>query len=71
MKFELPYNFNYDSKYFDYLHEIDTSYIESIYLPIYSKKNDFVNTRENLIYFPSSQEEYDSHIKGFKKKKYH
>lgn len=69
MKFELPYNFNYDGKYFDYLHEIDTSYIESIYLPIYSKKNDFVNTRENLIYFPSSQEEYDSHIKKLQEEK--
>ena len=66
MKFEIPYNFNYDDKYFEYLHTIDKSYIDNIYLPIYSNIGKFTNTRENLIQFPSSKEEYDKHISLFK-----
>lgn len=62
MKFELPYNFNFDNEYFERLKEVDKNFIETIYLPIYSKIGKFINTRENIIHFPSSLEEYEEHI---------
>lgn len=73
IKFELPYNFNYDGKYFEYLEKYKDNFnrIKYIYLPIYNKDKERYNTREDFLYshnFPSSIEEYDKHI--FKIKEY-
>lgn len=67
-KFEIPYNFNPDGKYFIYLEECYQyrEYIDNIYLPCYidpENKDNQHNTREELSNsFPKTLDEYAKHI---------
>lgn len=71
-KFELPYNFNFDKKWFQYMDENKDlwGYIDMIYLPcfVYNNSNETIyNTREEIKRYPKSKYEYRNHIEKLKR----
>ena len=66
IRFELPFNFNYDKQYFNLLDERQQFFqrIDSIYMPTF-EHNGLTNTRINLINYPESETEYHNYIIEF------
>ena len=68
IKFELPYNFNFDGKYFtlldlrkEYFNNIDCIYMSAF-------ENKIVNTRREDLLFPKTEDDYYKHILEFQKR---
>ena len=69
MKIELPYNFNFDGKYFSLLDSYKDKFqqIDCVYMPSFIGEG-AINTRIDLVRYPKTEEEYHEHIKEFQKR---
>ena len=65
MKIELPFNFNWDRKYFDLFDAHKNSFcnIDCVYMPTYETGG--INTRESLVKYPETEEKYRKYIRMF------
>ena len=69
IKFELPYNFNFDGKYFNLLDARKEYFqqIDCVYMPSFVNDK-MINTRQDLTKYPKTSEEYYNHISEFQKR---
>ena len=69
IKFELPFNFNFDGEYFNLLDERKEYFaqIDCVYMPSF-ETNGLTNTRIDLVKYPKTEEEYHNYILEFQKR---